>query len=321
MALGIVWRDRIQSIHQSSKSTAAEYNCCVPGCTNNHNCSGAAFLLGVFACPVPPNDPKGLCWFRPTFPLILVMANKMCGHAFEVRSFLGDQLLFWRGLTGHSCVRAGRTGVRLLYRRARAHHWQEQVSDTQLVSVCRHGHINSLKVELKFQLECKLCFPCAQSILRQMQWTNLSVSIEAKYWVSWPSLEVQRAVTAGSKLRWTYARKFPPRLVFTLLPNVLNCPVPWETQWIPNSRACRFRASQGCQSVSTFTLFVLEVTLWPHACVWCDVVYSVPSTILVEPGCTASVTASGDVRIEVQQTGSSHPCIQVPQSPIRLIRD
>ena len=32
-----------------------EYNCCVPGCTNSHNCTGAAFLL------VPPNDPKCLC--------------------------------------------------------------------------------------------------------------------------------------------------------------------------------------------------------------------------------------------------------------------
>ena len=36
------------------------YNCCVPGCTNNHNCSDAAFLLGIFACPVPANDPKCL---------------------------------------------------------------------------------------------------------------------------------------------------------------------------------------------------------------------------------------------------------------------
>ena len=33
------------------------YNYCVPGC----NRSGAAFLLGISACPVPPNDPKRLC--------------------------------------------------------------------------------------------------------------------------------------------------------------------------------------------------------------------------------------------------------------------
>ena len=32
-----------------------------PGCTNSHYCSGVAYLLGIFACSVPPNDPKCLC--------------------------------------------------------------------------------------------------------------------------------------------------------------------------------------------------------------------------------------------------------------------
>ena len=37
-----------------------------------------------------------------------------------------------------------------------------------------------------FHPECKLRFSCVQHILQQMQQTtNLSVSIEAKYWVSW----------------------------------------------------------------------------------------------------------------------------------------
>ena len=48
-----------QSINQAKMSS--QYNCCVPGCTNSHNCSGVAFLLGICACPVPPNDPKCLC--------------------------------------------------------------------------------------------------------------------------------------------------------------------------------------------------------------------------------------------------------------------
>ena len=64
MALGIVWtRDRIQSTNPSikQKSQRQLYNCCVPGCTNSHNRSGAAFLRRIFAYPVPPNDPKCLC--------------------------------------------------------------------------------------------------------------------------------------------------------------------------------------------------------------------------------------------------------------------
>ena len=37
----------------------------------------------------------------------------------------------------------------------------------------------------KFHLECKLHFPSAQLILRQMHLTTVSASIEVKYWVSW----------------------------------------------------------------------------------------------------------------------------------------
>ena len=67
MALGILWRDRNQLIKQARKQARKpakmpwQYNCCVPGCTNSHNCRGAAFLLGIFACLVSPNDPKCLC--------------------------------------------------------------------------------------------------------------------------------------------------------------------------------------------------------------------------------------------------------------------
>ena len=60
-----------------------------------------------------------------------------------------------------------------------------------LVRVHRHGHVNSVNVEVKFHLECRLCFPCAQFRLRQMHRANLSVSIEAKYWVSWLSPDVE----------------------------------------------------------------------------------------------------------------------------------
>ena len=40
---------------------------------------------------------------------------------------------------------------------------------------------NSMKVEIKFHLDCKLHFPCAELMLRQMHLTNVSESIEANY--------------------------------------------------------------------------------------------------------------------------------------------
>ena len=53
-----------------------------------------------------------------------------------------------------------------------------------LVSVRHHGRANSVKGEMKIHLECKLHFPSAQLMLWQMHLTNVSESIEAKYWVS-----------------------------------------------------------------------------------------------------------------------------------------
>ena len=82
---------------------------------------------------------------------------------------------------------------------------------------------SSVKVEVKFRLTCGLRFPCAQFMLRQMHWANLSVSFEAKYWLSLLSLDfIKRtckramkstlnspfcAVTADSKSRWPHGRK------------------------------------------------------------------------------------------------------------------
>ena len=73
-----------------------------------------------------------------------------------------------------------------------------------------------------FHLECKLYFPSAQRMLRQTHLTNVSESIEAKYWVSWQGLDVERgwiraiktalnslfcAVIADSKSRWPPGKK------------------------------------------------------------------------------------------------------------------
>ena len=41
-----------------------------------------------------------------------------------------------------------------------------RLTSPPFVSALRHSHANSVKVDLKSHLECKLCFPCAQFILR-----------------------------------------------------------------------------------------------------------------------------------------------------------
>ena len=81
---------------------------------------------------------------------------------------------------------------------------------------------NSVEVEMKFHLECKLHFPCAQLMLRQTHFTNVPESIEAKYWVSWLSFDIKQAwrwaiktalnssfcgVTADSKSMWPHGKK------------------------------------------------------------------------------------------------------------------
>ena len=77
----------------------------------------------------------------------------------------------------------------------RTHEFHRKPTDTAEIRIWRHFRwsawpCNSVKIEIKFCLECMLCFPCAQIMLRQMHRTNLSVSIEAKYhWVSWLSYE------------------------------------------------------------------------------------------------------------------------------------
>ena len=45
-----------------------------------------------------------------------------------------------------------------------------------------------MKVDIKIQLECKLHFLVHNLCCDKLHWTNVSESIEAKYWVSWLSL-------------------------------------------------------------------------------------------------------------------------------------
>ena len=57
--------------------------------------------------------------------------------------------------------------------------WIPRKCGFDVTSVRRQGHVESVKVEQKFHLECKLRFPCAQLMLRQMHRTDVSLSIKA----------------------------------------------------------------------------------------------------------------------------------------------
>ena len=74
-------------------------NCCVPGCTNSHNCSGAAFLFSIVTCPSKRSQVPLRCWFRPRFPFVLVMTHwlltscPVSHFSYALVSFLGRSLV------------------------------------------------------------------------------------------------------------------------------------------------------------------------------------------------------------------------------------
>ena len=95
---------------------------------------------------------------------------------------------------------------------ATRHHGNTYLMLLRLVSIHRHSHVN---VEVKFHLECKLCFPCAQFMLFQMHWTNLSVSIEATYWVPWLSFDrTAEKHTISAVLGYSLLTKSQPNHIF-----------------------------------------------------------------------------------------------------------
>ena len=63
----------------------------------------------------------------------------------------------------------------------RWHRGLKYLTALQSVTDGQFGHQNSVNVGIKFHLEWKLCFSCAQFTL--LQWTIFSISIEASYWV------------------------------------------------------------------------------------------------------------------------------------------
>ena len=68
------------------------------------------------------------------------------------------------------------------------------------------------KLEITFRIDHKLHFLGAQFRLGRTHWTNLSVTIEAKYRASWIILDelfecVSCVITADSKSRWPHGRK------------------------------------------------------------------------------------------------------------------
>ena len=120
-----------------------------------------------------------------------------------------------------------------------------------LVGMHRHGHVNSVNVEMKCHLKCKLSFSSAQFMLRRMHWTNLSVSIEAEYWVSWLSRRTRR------------------RPLKTALEFIILCSRSGESRW-PHGTKAYFRSVNygGCASFRG-PLCCEGLLLW--LCVLCTV--------------------------------------------------
>ena len=81
--------------------------------------------------------------------------------------------------------------------------------NTYLTSLRWSWTVTRWKVEIKFHLECKLSFPCAQFMWRQVHWTKLSVSIEAKYWVSWRLKNAKTSVKTDHRAQRSSIGRFP----------------------------------------------------------------------------------------------------------------
>ena len=121
-------------------------------------------------------------WCKP-FSLFLVPAN------FWLLSFQSQPQPFflreaWLHLLQISCLTWRRGEWSILF--ACMLQSNKNRYDTAEIRIWRHFHwswpCNSMKVDIKFHLECKLRFPFAQLLLRQIHLTNLSVSIDAKCW-------------------------------------------------------------------------------------------------------------------------------------------
>ena len=70
------------------------------------------------------------------------------------------------------------------------HRGNTYLTSLPLVSVRHHGRVKLSESRDKFHLECKVHFLSAQLVLRQVHLRTVSESIEAKYWVSWLSFDV-----------------------------------------------------------------------------------------------------------------------------------
>ena len=101
---------------------------------------------------------------------------------------------------------------------------------TLLVSVLRHDHANSVIVETKFHLECKLCFPRVEVMVQQMHWTTVSFeacnNCRLKMEVDWTE---EKRISTVSSLSWAS---------FSLLKYSTVCGgSPWQNTFYPFSGA------------------------------------------------------------------------------------
>ena len=161
---------------------------------------------------------------------------------------------------------------------------------------------NMVEMDIKFHLECMLR-SCAQRMLRKMHSTDVSISIEAKYLISWLSLDVNEredqlwnssfcTKTADWKSRWPHGNQDVLELTPANVPPGLlwHCQAPGPGAWglctvqrLSDHRRCRWRflrtGSARCGTLSQLcrkwtplvrscsrTLCVVYIRLWTG---WC----------------------------------------------------
>ena len=167
-----------------------------------------------------------------------------------------------------------------------------------LVSVRHHDRVTWWKWIIKFHLECMLR-SCAQRMLRKMHSTDVSISIEAKYLISWLSLDINEredqlwnssfcTKTADWKSRWPHGNQDVLELTPANVPPGLlwHCQAPGRGAWglctvqrLSDDRRCRWRflriGSARCGTLSQLcrkwtplvrscsrTLCVVYIQLW-----------------------------------------------------------
>ena len=137
------------------------------------------------AAKIPRVALVQLCLFFPRFEFVGATSEQNLGFHLRVVVLMA----LWKATRAGYWVRGRRCDIRgnslLPWTPRKYVHDVTSVGQRSSPWTC-----NSVEVETKFHLECKLHFPSAQLMLRQMHLTKVFESVEAKYWASWLSFDV-----------------------------------------------------------------------------------------------------------------------------------